>query len=415
MRWLRTSKLPLQDQEGNVVGLAGMFSDITAERKAQEDLFRSRQMLQTVMDNIPINICWKDKNSVYLGCNRQFATTLGLSSPEWIIGKTDYDHDSAANAENYMKDDREVMDSDKPRINYEEPLPHPDGSVSWLRSNKIPLHNTAGEVNGVLVMFEDITPAKRYAEEREHLISDLKIANDQAVEAARLKSEFVATMSHELRTPLNAVIGFSGIILEGMAGTVDEVARGMINGIYSSSTSLLGLINEVLDLSRIEAGRMEIFNTEFNLGEKLSKWAEVVTPQLNQKQLALQVNNDPAMPKLLTGDAERIRQVVVNLLSNAVKFTEKGGIFLETKWQDAQGVEIRVRDTGIGIPPHALNLIFEDFRQVDSSQQRKYGGSGLGLSIVRKLCTLMGGTIKVQSELGAGSTFIVNLPLKVAQ
>jgi signal transduction histidine kinase len=252
-------------------------------------------------------------------------------------------------------------------------------------------------------MYEDITERKQAEQERERMINELQAANARALEASRLKSEFL----------LNAVIGFSGILIEGMAGEIDEIARGMISGIYNSSHNLLGLINDVLDLSKIEAGRMELIVAPLSISELVEQWQGQMEVIATQKGLPFDVALAPDVPTKLYGDKDRIRQIVVNLLSNAFKFTEQGQVKLEVTWEN-EGLLIRVCDTGVGIPPHALNYIFDEFRQVDSSSQRQFGGTGLGLAIVRRLCVMMGGNIQVTSKLGEGSVFIVSLPLPTA-
>lgn len=238
----------------------------------------------------------------------------------------------------------------------------------------------------------------------------LRVATAQAKEAARLKSEFLSTMSHELRTPLNAIIGFCGIILEGMGGEVDDEARGMLQRINDNSERLLGLINEVLDLARIEAGRMELVSGPMSPKTLAERWSSQMMALSQQKGLNFEVDVDPDLPAIVYGDGARITQIAINLLSNAFKFTETGTVRLEMR-RDTETWLIRVVDTGVGIPPHALNYIFDEFRQVDGSSRRMYGGSGLGLAIVRNLARIMNGQVKVTSELGKGSTFTVSLPL----
>jgi signal transduction histidine kinase len=241
---------------------------------------------------------------------------------------------------------------------------------------------------------------------------ELRIANNKAKEAARLKSEFMATMSHELRTPLNAILGFTGIMLEGMGGEIDEEAQHMLERVDSNSKRLLGLINDILDIAKIEAGRMNIVSEPMRPAELVDRWQAQMSVLAEQKALDFEIYLDPALPDVIYGDAERITQVVVNLLSNAFKFTEKGKVTLALE-RNEQNWLISVTDTGVGIPPHAINYIFDEFRQVDGTSTRMYGGSGLGLSIVRNLCRMMDGSIKVASTLGMGSTFTVTLPLKV--
>lgn len=235
-------------------------------------------------------------------------------------------------------------------------------------------------------------------------------ANALAKETVRLKSEFMSTMSHELRTPLNAITGFCGIMLEGMGGEIDNEARHMIERVHSNSERLLTLINQVLDIAKIEADRIDLSNEPFAPHDLVERWKAQVQVLAAQKGLTFQTSIDPALPATIYGDSERITQIVTNLLSNAFKFTEQGTVELrlkagQTTWQ------IEVQDTGIGIPPHAQNYIFDEFRQLDGSSTRVYGGTGLGLAIVRKLSLLMGGNVRVASTLGEGSTFTVTLPL----
>jgi len=239
--------------------------------------------------------------------------------------------------------------------------------------------------------------------------AELVKANDLAKESARLKSEFMSTMSHELRTPLNAMLGFCGILLEGMGGEIDAEARHMIERVNSNSGRLLTLINEVLDLAKIEAGRMELVSRPMSPRALTDQWQAQMHVLAQQKGLEFLIEIDPSMPETLYGDPERITQIVVNLLSNAFKFTEKGSVKLELQRDDSEWI-IRVTDTGIGIPPHAINYIFDEFRQVDGSSRRVYGGTGLGLAIVRNLCLMMNGSVKVSSELNKGSAFTVTLP-----
>ncbi len=239
---------------------------------------------------------------------------------------------------------------------------------------------------------------------------ELITANNIAQESIRLKSEFVSTMSHELRTPLNAILGFCGIMLEGMGGDFDADGRQMLERINANSSRLLILINEVLDLAKIEAGRMELVSSAINPAELAESWRSQTHILAEKNKLDFIVEVDPQLPQTLYGDAERLTQIGVNLLSNAFKFTDSGSVKLAFKRQDDHWL-IEVADSGVGIPPHALNYIFEEFRQVDGSSKRVYGGTGLGLAIVRNLVRVMRGQVKATSELGKGSTFTVTLPI----
>jgi signal transduction histidine kinase len=243
--------------------------------------------------------------------------------------------------------------------------------------------------------------------------TELAKANAIAKESIRLKSEFMSTMSHELRTPLNAIRGFCGIMLEGMGGEIDSDATHMVERINANSDRLLHLINDVLDIAKIEAGRLELVTEPFAPHDLAQRWIAQNGVLAQSKGLKLESYVDPALPKKLLGDAERITQIATNLLSNAIKFTQEGQVRLELK-ADAENWIIQVSDTGVGIPPHALNYIFDEFRQLDGSSKRVYGGTGLGLAIVRNLCRMMDGSVRVTSELGSGSIFTVTLPMITA-
>lgn len=250
---------------------------------------------------------------------------------------------------------------------------------------------------------------------------DLREARDEALSAqriaqenSRLKSEFLSTMSHELRTPMNAIEGFTGIMLKKMARVdYNEAAERYLNKIRSNSRRLLGLINDFLDLSRIEAGRMELAYMPMQVHDVAQSWHDNLSSLAEDKQLAFHVNVSRDVPQTLVGDEEALSKIAINLLGNAIKFTESGEVALELTLADDQ-LKMTVRDTGIGIPPHARELIFDEFRQVDGSSKRQYGGTGLGLTIVQKIVREMGGRVTVDSELGAGSTFTVLVPINVA-
>jgi signal transduction histidine kinase len=246
--------------------------------------------------------------------------------------------------------------------------------------------------------------------ERQRL--QLEDTNKKIMEANQLKSEFLANVSHELRTPLNAIIGFSDMLLMGINGKLGEKQAHYVTRVRDNGDRLLTLVNDILDLARIEAGRVEIQQDVFAVRaviDHLSGQADVFA-----KRRGLDYITDIAddLPKKLLGDSQRLIQVVSNLLSNAFKFTEDGSVTLKVNTDAAkENWIIQVIDTGIGIPPHAVDYIFEEFRQVDGSSKRAYTGTGLGLAITKNLVRLMGGTIDVETSVGDVSTFTVTLPL----
>ncbi len=245
-------------------------------------------------------------------------------------------------------------------------------------------------------------------EARDEALAAQRIANENS----RLKSEFLSTMSHELRTPMNAIEGFTGIMLKRMAGVdYNEKTERYLQKVQSNSRRLLGLINDFLDLSRIESGRLELAHLPFSPTEMAQKWRENLLVLADNKGLELDVTVDANLPETMYGDEESISKIAINLIGNAIKFTEKGKVKVQVEKQDNK-MALIVQDTGIGIPPHAREFIFDEFRQVDQSSKRLHGGTGLGLAIVQKLARKMDGTVTLQSEVGVGSTFTVILPIQ---
>lgn len=238
--------------------------------------------------------------------------------------------------------------------------------------------------------------------------ADLVVAVNRAEESDRLKSAFLATMSHELRTPLNSIIGFTGILGQGLVGPLNDEQKKQLGFVMTSARHLLDLISDVLDISKIEAGQFQVETVEFDLGNVVAKAVKSVEPLAEKKGLSLTVES-PALPAPWTGDPRRVEQVLLNLLSNAVKFTGVGGVTVRCRPEGA-GVRIDVIDTGPGIPPGQVHRLFKPFQQLDSGLNRQHQGTGLGLSICKRLLELMGGTIEVRSRPGEGSTFSFTLP-----
>lgn len=281
-----------------------------------------------------------------------------------------------------------------------------------------PLRNRHGDLTGRIYLLHEITDMKRASQQIKAQYEmlkatnqELEIARKKADESNRLKSEFLATMSHELRTPLNSVIGFADLMLSGMTGELIEKHKDYMIRIHSNGERLLSLINDVLDLSKIEAGQLELENTPFNVNELLQTVVQRIQNIADANGVALKSTLDPKLPPLLMGDTGRLEQVMVNLVSNAVRFTEKGRVDITIEPANNKQWQIVVKDTGRGIPPEALEYIFEEFRQVDGSYQREHDGTGLGLAIVNRLVRLMNGTVRVESKLKKGSTFTVTLPM----
>jgi len=253
----------------------------------------------------------------------------------------------------------------------------------------------------------------RYAIERERLRTELEEARDQALEAARLKSEFLANISHELRTPLTAILGFSSLLRRNHRGTCDVRQLNHLERIHQNGQHLLAMINDLLDLSKIEAGKVSISLEQVRPGAVIEQVVDTLLPLAAEQDIDLEEIVDERLPTFQS-DPIRLHQILLNLGSNAIKFTHHGGVILEVR-QEGHAMVFLVRDTGIGIPAEALETIFDEFRQVDGSITREYSGTGLGLSVSRQLARLLGGDIEVFSREGEGSTFTLRLPLAAAE
>jgi signal transduction histidine kinase len=240
--------------------------------------------------------------------------------------------------------------------------------------------------------------------------AELEIAMQKAREADMIKSAFLASMSHELRTPLNSIIGFTGILLQGLAGGLNDEQRKQLGMVQNSARHLLRLINDVLDISKIEAGQLELSRERFDLAEALTRVIQIVSPLAEKKGLTISREITPEALEI-NSDRRRVEQILINLINNGVKFTSRGGVHIACRSEGSQ-IVVAVIDTGIGIKPEDMGTLFEAFRQIHTGVARPYEGTGLGLSICKKLVGMLGGEIRVESEgEGGGSTFIFTLPV----
>jgi len=237
----------------------------------------------------------------------------------------------------------------------------------------------------------------------------------QAIEleqALALKTQFLANVSHEFRTPLNAMLGYTSMLLQGVAGGVEPAARRQLLRIASNGRHLLTIINEMLDIASIEAGLMPLQISRFSIRELTAEVKAELEPIILRKRLHVTVQMDPDLP-FVSSDRQKVKQILLNLLGNAVKFTHHGGVTIVARRAPRdRAIELSVADTGIGIAPTDRDRVFEDFRQIDNSPTRAYGGTGLGLSICRRLAQMIDGRIALESTVGKGSTFTLTLPLR---
>ncbi|MEO7931804.1 MAG: response regulator [Chthoniobacterales bacterium] len=288
---------------------------------------------------------------------------------------------------------------------FESPIHRKDGSVIWISENVRVIRDENGDVSYYEGTVEDIS-------NRKHAEEQLRRAKEAAEEASRSKSQFLANMSHELRTPLNAIIGYSELLHEEAEDMGEKSFCDDLKKIEKAGKHLLDLINGVLDIAKIEAGKMEVHVEEFDIAEMLQDVGSTVTPIIEKKGNRLVIETAPGLGKMQT-DLTKVRQSLFNLLGNAGKFTENGLVTLSARRQsdsDKDWIILQVRDTGIGMTNEQASRIFEAFTQADSSTTRKFGGTGLGLTITREFCRLIGGEATVTSTLKLGSTFMIKLP-----
>ena len=389
--------------------MATTIEDLIKQRDEREHYLTDRRnFLHAQMDAIPDLIFYKDNAGRYLGCNERYARNFIGRPREEMIGHTDVelliDQELAALVR--LKD-QEAMASDQP-ISYEIPVTLPNGDQAMYESTKVTLLNDEGVVTCLIGVARDIT-------ERKQVEDELKIAKAAAESANTAKSEFLANMSHEIRTPMNGVLGMAQLL---EMTELSEEQREYVIALKLSGKNLLSIINSILDLSKIEAGKIEVELAKFSLQQCINDIALTLKTEICDKGLAFDMKIVGEIPQGVIGDQLRLKQIVLNLLGNAVKFTQQGKITLSVQlldqYNDHVFVQIAVQDTGVGISSEALEKIFMPFTQEDGSTTRLYGGTGLGLTISRRLAELMGGNISVESNLNTGSCFTVTLPFAIS-
>lgn len=423
LAWIDWTNKVVLDEQGKIKEILSIGSDITERMQAEEqvrqlndDLKRHAETMEqrvaertaelaaindeqrTIFESASTGIVLL-RDRVIMRCNRKLEEISGYAPGE-LVGKSTriwYPDEKA-----YVTFGKNVYSQLASGETYrqKQQIARKDGSLFWVRLS-LSAFDKNNPLKGAVGIIEDITDEREAAEK-------LRKAMEAAQAADRIKSTFLATMSHELRTPLNSIIGFTGIMLQGLTGPLNPEQQKQMTMVQNSSRHLLSLINDVLDISKIEAGQLVLACTSFDLRSSIDNMAKLVSPLAEKKGIELQMNL-PDTPVTITTDQRRIEQVILNLLNNAVKFTEKGHAAISCR-NENDHLLLSFSDTGIGIQQNDLPNLFQPFRQIDTGLARKREGTGLGLSICKKILDMMGGSIEVESLWGKGSKFTVRLP-----
>jgi PAS domain S-box-containing protein len=400
-------RIPVCDDAGQVIAIQFLCWDVTQQQDTENALANERFLFNSLLEVFPDAIYFKDHDSRLTRLSKSFAQKFDRK-PSEIIGLTDADLFAPEHANNALADEQRILETGQPinsKLEYEV---YPDQKPTWASTTKVRLEDNSGNVMGTFGISRDVT---ELMESRKQLQDALARADD----ANRAKSEFVANMSHEIRTPMNGIIGMAKLLSET---SLNDTQFEYVEMIQQASGSLMGLLNDILDFSKIEAGKLELDHIPFNLSDSVGKTTQSLSTKASEKGLELACRVSPNLPERLVGDPRRLRQVIVNLVGNAIKFTDMGEIVVEVEMQEQTGdlvkLHFSVRDTGIGIPSKKQKLIFEEFSQADSSTTRRFGGTGLGLTICKQLVQLMHGSIWVESEVSQGTTFHFSIPMRIA-
>ena len=417
-RHITATEIVRMSERGVAEWVVGTNLDVTERKQAEEAVKRSEEQFNQLANFIP-QLAWMadDKGSLYW-YNQRWYDYTGTTFDEMQGWGWEKVHDPIE----LQRMKKTWMKSLETGLGWEDtfPLRRHDGEYRWFLTRAFPIRDEAGAILRWFGTNTDITEQLETEQilraSEEALQDSLKQAEDakeKALQASQRKDEFLANMSHELRTPLNAIVGIGHILAK--TSPLSEKQAICVKTLQSSSESLLMLINDLLDLAKLESENIRLENIPFHLHELLEEIVAMLSVSANKKNLALMLDYDKRLEELYINDPHRLKQIVMNLASNAVKFTEQGSVKicvkLTNETRDLVNVAIHIIDTGIGIPEEKLNHIFSKFSQADTSISRKYGGTGLGLAISKTLAELMGGSIVVKSREGAGSEFTLHLPL----
>ncbi|MBI3649490.1 MAG: PAS domain S-box protein [Acidobacteria bacterium] len=398
LEWLQWEARPWHKAGGEIGGVIFFTQVITQRKKSEEAMRESEERFRKAMKYAAIGMAIVGLDGRWIQVNNALCDILGYTAEELLL-KTGQALTHPDDVEDYLQQARALLAGECRSYQMEKRYFHKRGQVVWVLLSASLIHDAAGQPLHVIAQIQDITSRKL-------MEAQLAQSRDQALEATRLKSEFLANVSHEIRTPMNGVIGMTDLLLDTELSPTQREYGEMIR---SSAGALLTIINDILDFSKIEADKLDFSMNPFSLRECVGDTIKTPAVRAHAKGLEIAYKVAPEVPDELLGDADRLRQILINLVGNAVKFTNTGEVVLsiEVKAQndDEAFLEFAVTDTGIGLTVEKQQFIFEAFVQGDSSMTRRYGGTGLGLTISSRLVQMMDGTIWVESEPDKGSTF----------
>jgi PAS domain S-box-containing protein len=399
VRWVISEGVPILDDNGALNGYIGTTHDITERKEMFQKLRDSEELYRLLSSNTRdmIALYKIDASATRTFISPSVKDILGYT-PEELVGNSPYDNIHPEDGQRVKEILQSVVFTGN-SATLEYRMRRKDGSYVWLESHAHPFYDDTGNMTGFQSSSRDISKRKEFE-------ASLKEAKEKAEEATRAKSLFLSMMSHEIRTPMNAIVGLTNLLLQN---NPREDQQERLNLLKFSGHNLLTIINDILDFSKIEAGKLVLESIDIDLKKLLSDTKRMLEPRAQEKNISLYMKYDPKLPEFLKGDTVRISQIVTNLLSNAIKFTERGYVELSVKLlaeeKGKYSVRFAVKDSGIGIEADKLETIFEHFTQADNDITRRFGGTGLGLTITKGLLHLMGSKIDLESVPGYGSTF----------